>query len=171
MNLSAPIRFECEDLMSRKYLSDTLKAYLKEPFVALCIGSDKSISDSLGPFCGMFLRKYSNIPVHGTLEKPVHRANLAFTMDVIRLLHPKHTVLAVDAAFGIRDLSGSIMFIEDGVIPASEFESVDYKAGDIAVIGVTDYPGSDRDWLNKVRISTVYDMAQMIAMSIIDAGT
>lgn len=162
---------ESSDTASRNHLTDALKNCIKYPFIVLCIGTDKSISDSLGPFCGMFLKRHSQLPVFGTLEKPVHRENLLFTMDVIRLLHPRHMILAIDAAYGMREDSGSVILINDGIVPAGYADGTMYKAGDIALIGVTDYPGSERDWLNKVRISTVYEMAEMISGAIIDAAT
>ena len=47
--------------------------------IILCIGSDRSTGDSLGPLVGHELNKYhlNNITVYGTLEDPVHAANLS----------------------------------------------------------------------------------------------
>ncbi len=170
MEATALLKVDTSDCGSRKHLADALLSCLNRPFIVLCIGTDKSISDSLGPFCGMFLKRSCDLPVFGTLDKPVHRENLSFTMDVIRLLHPRHTVLAIDAAYGMREDSGSVMLINDGIVAAGYAEDVTYKAGDVALLGVTDYPGSERDWLNKVRIATVYEMAEMISGAVIDAA-
>jgi putative sporulation protein YyaC len=170
METTALLKVESTDVRGREYLTDVLCSCLTHPFIVLCIGTDKSISDSLGPFCGMLLKHRSQLPVFGTLEKPVHRENLSFTMDVIRLLHPRHMILAVDAAYGMREDSGSVMLINDGIVAAGYAQEATYKAGDIALIGITDYPGSERDWLNKMRISTVYQMAEMISDAVIEAA-
>jgi hypothetical protein len=79
-------------------------------------------------------------------------------------------ILAIDAAYGMREDSGSVMLINDGVVAAGYAQDAAYKAGDLALIGITDYPGSERDWLNKVRISTIYQMAEMISDAVIDAA-
>ena len=44
----------------------------------LCIGTDRSTGDSLGPLIGYKLRskRMKNVKVMGTLEKPVHAMNL-----------------------------------------------------------------------------------------------
>ena len=50
----------------------------KKGVVFLCIGTDRSTGDSLGPLIGYKLKgkEEADIPVFGTLERPVHAMNL-----------------------------------------------------------------------------------------------
>ena len=41
----------------------------------VCIGTDRSIGDSLGPMVGTMLN-YNNLMVYGTIESPVHGLNI-----------------------------------------------------------------------------------------------
>ena len=57
--------------------------------ILLCIGSDRSTGDSLGPLVGHKLSKYplQQVSVYGTLEEPVHAANLEYKISQIKLNH------------------------------------------------------------------------------------
>ena len=56
----------------------------------LCIGTDRSTGDSLGPLVGHKLRRRSlrGAAVIGTLDKPVHAMNLELYVRYIRLITP-----------------------------------------------------------------------------------
>ena len=56
-----------------------------QPIVVMCIGSDRSTGDSLGPLTGYKLKKarLNNISVIGTLNHPVHAANLNITLKKV----------------------------------------------------------------------------------------
>ena len=58
----------------------------KRGIVFLCIGTDRSTGDSLGPLIGYKLNqmKISKATVFGTLERPVHAMNLENYMAVLR---------------------------------------------------------------------------------------
>ena len=55
----------------------------KAGVIFLCIGTDRSTGDSLGPLVGHKLRKYrlKKAAVIGTLDKPVHAMNLELYGD------------------------------------------------------------------------------------------
>jgi hypothetical protein len=42
----------------------------------ICIGTDRSSGDSLGPFVGTYLNEMGYKNVYGTLDEPVHAMNL-----------------------------------------------------------------------------------------------
>jgi hypothetical protein len=58
-----------------------------EELVFVCIGTDRSTGDALGPIIGhklsFPLSKYDYIHLHGTLDNPVHAKNLQENLDVI----------------------------------------------------------------------------------------
>ena len=54
----------------------------KRPIVVMCIGTDRSTGDSLGPLVGDMLSKWKMADIHifGTLDFPVHARNLEETL-------------------------------------------------------------------------------------------
>ena len=47
----------------------------------VCIGTDRSTGDALGPLVGSYLRRWApQLLVYGTLEEPVHATNLSETL-------------------------------------------------------------------------------------------
>jgi len=59
---------------------------LIRPVVLLCIGTDRSTGDSLGPLVGSKLKSFKQnfYHIYGTLDKPVHASNLSETITEIR---------------------------------------------------------------------------------------
>ena len=78
--------------------------------VFLCIGTDRSTGDSLGPLIGSRLEaeEISNVVVIGTLEHPVHAVNLDRTLEHIEEHYPDAIIIAVDAAVGRWDHVGLV---------------------------------------------------------------
>ena len=60
----------------------------------VCIGTDKSISDSVGPFIGSFLDKEFN-NIYGTLKEPIHAMNIYDRLEEIDL--ENNLIIAIDA--------------------------------------------------------------------------
>ena len=83
--------------------------------VILCIGTDRSTGDSLGPLVGHkltpHLLKYDKIHLLGTLDEPIHAKNLIDTIEKIKLSYPNPFVLAIDASLGHLDSIGQIIII------------------------------------------------------------
>ena len=55
-----------------------------QPIVVICVGTDRSTGDSLGPLVGSHLNRTTtlrNLHLFGTLDEPVHAMNLAETVD------------------------------------------------------------------------------------------
>mgnify|MGYP000231911284 FL=1 len=73
--------FEAEEFASRLYdLICTEQENGKTAGVVfLCIGTDRSTGDSLGPLIGYQLKekRLERVAILGTLERPVHAMNLA----------------------------------------------------------------------------------------------
>ena len=64
----------------KNHLLNELKPILSQnrPIIFICIGTDRSTGDSLGPLVGyklQFLNK-SNIHIYGTLQSPIHAKNI-----------------------------------------------------------------------------------------------
>lgn len=73
------------------HLNILLKKYVLpgQPVIVMCIGSDRSTGDSLGPLVGYKLSKFTfeNVHVYGCLQSPIHAANLSAAIDKIRRQH------------------------------------------------------------------------------------
>ena len=71
----------------------------KAGVIFLCIGTDRSTGDSLGPLVGHKLRKcrLKKAAVIGTLDKPVHAMNLELYAAYIHTHFSDHVVVAIDA--------------------------------------------------------------------------
>ena len=93
--------FETEEFAWRLHgmICDIMEEKGKNGVLVLCIGTDRSTGDSLGPLTGYKLKEQqvSRIQIIGTLERPVHAMNLEQSMAMIRLRYPNHVIIAVDA--------------------------------------------------------------------------
>ena len=94
--------FEAEKFAARLLLllMNEMRASGRRQVVFLCIGTDRSTGDSLGPLIGSRLEaeEISNVVVIGTLEHPVHAVNLDRTLEHIEEHYPDAIIIAVDAA-------------------------------------------------------------------------
>lgn len=99
-----------------RLLGSTSKNYTK--ITVLCIGTDRSTGDSLGPLIGTFLKEQVDLPyeVLGTLEDPVHAKNLEIAINGI---DDNNLVIAIDACLGKMDHVGYITVSEGGIKPGS----------------------------------------------------
>ena len=92
-----------------KYIIKTSKDSNQETII-LCVGSDRSTGDSLGPIIGYKLKKsmQCNFYVYGDLTHPVHAANLARYMECINQTFINPYIIAIDASLGRKDHVGLI---------------------------------------------------------------
>ena len=70
--------------------------------VCLCIGTDRSTGDSLGPLVGTMLEKMAipSLRIYGTLDEPVHAVNLRAKLAELRRSLTNPRIIAVDACLG-----------------------------------------------------------------------
>ena len=94
------------------HLNILLKKYVLpgQPVIVMCIGSDRSTGDSLGPLVGYKLSKFTfeNVHVYGCLQSPIHAANLSAAIDKIRRQHSRPFIIALDASLGKKEHIGFI---------------------------------------------------------------
>src|SRR5690606_41407921 len=97
METNSPIKLPYNSPMIRRLLQQELSNLLglalpHQPIVVICIGTDRSTGDSLGPLVGSSLAKYRSSFMHvfGTIAEPVHALNLADTLASIhkQFTHP-----------------------------------------------------------------------------------
>lgn len=160
--------FDISNLIS-KYLSNSIDN--DQDLVILCIGTDRSTGDSLGPLVGYklspFIPHYNKVHLFGTLNKPVHAKNLASTIKYINLYHPKSFILAIDASLGSIDKIGYINIKEGPLKPGLGVNKNLPSTGNISITGVVNVGGMmEYMILQNTRLSLVMNMAETISKSI-----
>ena len=83
--------------------------------IILCVGTDRSTGDSLGPLVGDRLKFVESefIRVYGTLDEPVHAKNLVSVMERIEKRYSNPFIISIDACLGKSKNVGCI-FVDKG---------------------------------------------------------
>jgi putative sporulation protein YyaC len=153
---------EIEKMVSK--LEEIFYSTSKE-IVILCIGSDRSTGDSLGPLVGKLIEE-RNIPypVYGTLKEPVHALNIKKVIKKIYENHQDPFVFGIDACLGDERQIGYILIREGSFIPGNAVNRVLPSVGDYhlkAIVNSLD-PLSPIHSLNSTRLYTVLKLAEII---------
>lgn len=150
-------------------LSSMIQSLSKDELVIVCIGTDRSTGDSLGPLVGT---KLSNLrtrgsTVYGTLENPVHAVNLADTIEHISSHHINPTVIAIDACLGKIDSVGYINISRGPLKPGTGVNKTLPSIGDLHITGVVNVGGfMEYLVLQNTRLHLVMKMADAISRAL-----
>lgn len=157
----------CAGLMCAM-IGELLSTRERNGVVFLCIGTDRSTGDSLGPLIGYKLSSGNvrRLQVVGTLERPVHAMNLEQYVRMIHQSYPRSVIVAVDASVGSMEHVGCVTLgrgsLRPGLGVAKELQAV----GDIFLTGIVGgYGNRDPLMLQSVRLSLVMQMADYICES------
>lgn len=137
--------------------------------VVMCIGTDRSTGDSLGPLVGSkieSLNKIDCVHVMGTLEDPVHAANLEEKLQSFpNLINP--LVIAVDACLGSMDNVSTISVGIGSLKPGAGVKKELPEVGHIYITGVVNVGGFMEYFvLQNTRLAVVMKMANIISKSL-----
>lgn len=170
------IRFNIKDADATDSLAksfnimlSSLRLYSAQPVVILCIGTDRSTGDALGPLIGTRLKElgFNHAHVYGTLDEPVHATNLTSFMDLINTTHPRALIVAIDACLGALDNVGHVTLARGSVKPGAGVNKSLPAVGDIAITGIVNVGGFMEHFvLQNTRLSLVMNMACIIAASL-----
>ncbi|WP_440897382.1 spore protease YyaC [Amphibacillus sp. Q70] len=137
--------------------------------VIVCVGSDRSTGDALGPITGSLLtkRKQSNYSVYGTLKNPVHALNLKKQLRQIKQQHPNAFVIAIDACLGkassIGHIKASIGALKPGLALKKELPEV----GHLHLTGIVNATSPvDFLTLQNTRLHIVIEQAEIISRAL-----
>ena len=136
-----------------------------ERAAVVCVGTDRSTGDALGPLVGTFLVEQSvPVAVYGTLERPVHATNL---LEVLPKIASHPFVLAVDAALGRPESIGQIVVKAEPLRPGSGVSKQLVPIGDACVMGMVNVGGFLEVWvLQNTSLFVVWLLACVIASAI-----
>ncbi|WP_276357808.1 spore protease YyaC [Cohnella caldifontis] len=130
----------------------------------LCIGTDRSSGDCLGPWAGTLLTEAGLPRVIGTLERPCDAEKLP---DVIRALPQEGTVLAIDACLGRPESVGLYLAAARPLVPARSIGKNLPPVGAYSIAGIVNAAGPKPYWtLQTTSLFRVMNMARVIADAI-----
>jgi putative sporulation protein YyaC len=137
--------------------------------VILCIGSDRSTGDSLGPLVGSMLEDLNtkNAVILGTLNKPVHALNLKETRLHIEKNFASAAILAVDACLGQKQKIGHLEIGKGPLQPGAAVNKRIPPVGDIYIAGIVNVGGfMELMVLQSTPLSVVIPMSRFIGLGI-----
>ncbi|UJF33322.1 spore protease YyaC [Paenibacillus hexagrammi] len=137
-----------------------------QPIVVICVGTDRSTGDSLGPLVGTHLSKkpgLRSLHLYGTLDEPVHAMNLVETVQRIHLEYEDPFIVAIDACLGQVSSVGCIQVADGPLKPGAGVNKDLPPVGNIHVTGIVNVGGFMEYFvLQNTRLSLVMNMAQVI---------
>lgn len=170
-------RVHIEDPMAAKKFGYDLFTRLErygglsgQPLVLLCIGTDRSTGDCLGPLVGTRLASSNQelFAVYGTLDQPVHASNLQEKLDEIYRVHQNPLVIAVDASLGSVDSVGFVTIGDGALHPGSGVNKKLPPVGEIHITGIVNVGGfMEYLVLQNTRLNLVMRMAEVIAQGVL----
>ena len=155
----------------RDSITEKIKPVIKQdrPIILLCIGTDRSTGDCLGPLVGDKLKFLvrDKISLFGNLENPVHAKNLVSVLKNIKDNYNNPFIIAVDACLGNVQNVGKI-FIEDKPLsPGAAMNKELPQVGDISITGIVNISGAMEFMvLQNTRLYTVMLLADVISKGI-----
>ena len=113
------------------------------PIAVMCIGSDRSTGDSLGPLIGYKLSKFD--------------------------FHSNPYIIAIDASLGRNDHVGCITLAEGPLRPGLGVKKELPKVGSLHITGIVNAAGSKENLLlQTTRLSTVMTLADVITAGFVE---
>lgn len=137
--------------------------------VCVCIGTDRSTGDALGPLVGSKLERLNpkGVAVFGTLDHPVHAVNLEETLQLVNLEFPDTTVIGIDACLGQLSSVGHLHLDLGPLKPGTGVNKKLPEVGQLHITGIVNVGGFMEYFvLQNTRLGTVMKMAETIASSL-----
>ncbi len=163
------IRTHYEDKQGLSHLESRLREHLSaaggRQVILLCIGTDRSTGDSLGPLTGTKLKTkfIPGLNIIGTLEDPVHAENLDITLTKINSTYHNPYIIALDACLGRLDSVGCITLAEGALKPGTAVKKELPEVGQIPLTGIVNINGFMQYMvLQNTRLNIVWQMSDAI---------
>jgi putative sporulation protein YyaC len=157
-------------LLQRLISKQILKLKQKNSdIIILCVGTDRSTGDCLGPLTGSYLKKFKNLSLNtiGDINNPVHASNLD---NIIKKINDEYTspfIIAIDAGLGKKSSVGYVDVKKGPLKPGTGVNKELTKIGDMHITGLVNVGGyMEYLVLQSTRLSIVMKMANVIAQGI-----
>ncbi|MBM6616925.1 spore protease YyaC [Bacillus suaedaesalsae] len=174
LSVGSRILFD-DDEATRKIASQLMSLFptqLDKQIAVVCIGTDRSTGDALGPLIGTKLEEsgISFIHVFGTLENPIHAVNLEEQLTYIKDKLNNPFILAIDACLGRLKNVGCVTVATGPVKPGAGVKKELPPVGDIHITGIVNVSGFMEYFvLQNTRLNLVMKMATTISDGILEA--
>lgn len=169
---NSPNRILHEDRDASHKISKELLGLLpigkNHPIVFVCIGTDRSTGDSLGPLVGTLLKEKktttASFNVYGTLAEPIHAMNLEEKLSEIHKFHNDPFIIGIDACLGKVRSVGIVQIGEGPVKPGAGVNKDLPAVGNAHITGIVNVSGfMEFMVLQNTRLNLVLNMAKTIA--------
>lgn len=145
-----------------------------QEMIVICIGTDRSTGDCLGPLVGTSLAKLNQsgklFHLFGTLEEPVHAMNLKDTLEKINQSFRNPFIIGIDACLGQTSSVGSIQVVQGPLRPGAGVNKELPPVGDIHLTGIVNVGGFMEYFvLQNTRLSLVMRLSEIISSSLYTA--
>ncbi len=165
------LKFSIHQPHGRHEFSLVVRSVLREAtatgrvIVVLCIGTDRSTGDALGPLTGSRLQALQVYPhVFGTLDDPVHATNLPEALNTLNSTFANPYIVAVDACLGRLESVGFVTVGRGPLRPGAAVNKDLPPVGDICITGIVNVGGfMEHLVLQSTRLNLVVKMADAIA--------
>ena len=164
---------ECKNIhiMLGRQLSQLLaenNAYDKD-IVIMCIGSDRSTGDSLGPIIGYHLLDtiIKNVYIYGDIYNPINATNLGCSIKYIKRLHHKPFIIAIDSCLGQTEHIGYVTLASGPLCPGTGIKKELPEVGNLHITGIVNSYGNGSSLLHTTRLCTVVTLAKVIENGIL----
>ena len=156
-------------LLSSAFKEGILQRPLGSTVVIMCIGTDRSTGDSLGPLVGTNLSEKLHIPhIYGTLNNPVHAVNLEETLKQVTDDVAIPFIIAIDACLGHHSSVGELTFAKGSLKPGAGVNKVLPEVGNYHITGVVNIGGFMEYFvLQNTRLALVMQMASFISLALV----
>lgn len=122
----------------------------------VCIGTDRSTGDSLGPIVGSKLAERGYAHVIGTLEAPCDASNLSIRLAEIP---PGAVVIAIDACLGQKLSVGKYQLSNQPLAPGKSVGKVLPPIGDYTIAAIVNTDGPRQ--YNVLQTTSLYHVMRM----------
>ncbi len=137
--------------------------------IILCIGTDRSTGDSLGPIVGYKLKLLmkNKVELYGNLQYPVHAKNITDVINEINSKYNNPFIIAIDACLGAIQNVGKIIIETKPLHPGSAMNKSLPQVGDLSITGIVNICGAMEFMvLQNTRLFTVMQLADTISRGI-----
>jgi putative sporulation protein YyaC len=146
--------------------------YRTRPIVFVCIGTDRSTGDSLGPLAGTLLSEQGMgiFHVYGTLDDPIHAVNLEEKMREIKSKYVNPFIIGIDACLGRLKSVGAIQLCDGPLKPGAGVNKELPEVGNVHLTGIVNVSGFMEFFvLQNTRLNLVMKMAKIMVEAIVMA--
>jgi putative sporulation protein YyaC len=147
-------------------LGEIFQSSRQRPLIVLCIGTDRSTGDSLGPLTGTYLSRLGlpKLTVFGTLDQPVHATNLGESLQYIQQNYNNPFIIAIDACLGKMDSVGNITLANGPLKPGAGVHKDLPAVGEVHLTGIVNVGGfMEYMVLQNTRLNLVWKMSETIS--------